>query len=112
MVWLPWRRKRISDTAQTFVEATGGGWYDSPDVIAADGGNQSDYVDTVLRGARDYAQNHGIEVGQSFDFTMTDIPMGITSPHEISFGIIVRASEYGLSANFVFDESVHFTRTA
>lgn len=43
------KRKRPQGTARTFVEDTGGGWGDSPDAVAADGGEHADYVGEMLR---------------------------------------------------------------
>lgn len=43
------KRKRPQGTARTFVEDTGGGWGDSPDAVAADGGEHTDYVGEMLR---------------------------------------------------------------
>lgn len=105
------RRKRSSSgTADTFVEATGGGWSDLPETVAADGGSQADFVSRTLERARAYALENEIPVGQEFEFTITDIPAGITSPHEISFGLMMRASEQGLSSVAIFDEKAIFTR--
>lgn len=104
------RKKKSEGTASTFVEATGGGWTDAPEVMAADGGANADYVGDVLRLARIHAVSHSIPVGEEFEFTIANIPMGITSPHEIVFGLMMRAEEFGLSAGVMFDEKVTFTR--
>ena len=104
------KKKESSETADTFVEATGGGWGDSPEVVAADGGSQADFVGHVLKQARDYALKENIAVGESFTYKITDIPRGIVGPHDIVFGIMVRASEVGLRAGVVFDEEAQFTR--
>ena len=97
-------------TADTFVEATGGGWSDSPEVVAGDGGSQADFVGQTLERARAYALENNIPVGQEFEYTIADIPLGISSPHEILFGLMVRAGEQGLRANSVLNETVFFTR--
>lgn len=97
-------------TARTFVEATGGGWGETPDVMPADGGSHADYVGDILRRAREHAEDNGVGVGEEFTYTITDIPRGISSPHEIIFGLMMRAPEYGLSADFMHDETAHFTR--
>lgn len=101
-----------SGTAATFVEATGGGWFDVPDRIAANGGSQAQYVAKTLRSAYDYAHENGIEVGVDFEFTITDIPVGIKSPHEIVFGIMMESFKYGLEAKTVNDETFYFARTS
>lgn len=104
------RKKKSHGTADTFVEATGGGWSDSPDIVAGDGGENADYVGEVLRQASEYARENGVEIDEEFEFTFTDIPRGITSPHEIMFGIIMRAHEYGLSSAGMANETAYFTR--
>lgn len=92
-----WRRKKAAEagTASTFVEATGGGWGDLPDSVPSDGGEQFDYVGQVLEQARAYAQQSKVPVGEEFQFTMTDIPVGIASPINIVFGIMMRAGGLG-----------------
>lgn len=104
------RKKRPEGTAQTFVEATGGGWGDVPDELPADGGVHADYVGEVLQRARDYADEHDIKVREEFMLRITDIPRGIRNPQEIVFGIMSRAHDYGLIAGAMFDEKVYFTR--
>lgn len=103
-------RKKPQGTAQTFVEATGGGWRDSPNTVAADGGEHAGYVGEVLHQASEYAHDQGIGVGEEFDYTITNIPRGITSPHEIMFGLMMRAQDYGLSASSMHDEKIRFIR--
>ncbi len=98
------------DTASTFVEATGGGWGDSLDAVAVDGGEQADYVGEMLRRASEYARENGVEIGEEFEYTITDIPCGITSPHEIVFGLMMRAGEYGLCPGPMLNEKAYFTR--
>lgn len=105
------RRKKRTQGAETFVEATGGGWGDADEVVAIDGGEHADYVDEVLRDASEYARRHGVAVGEEFAYTLTRIPRGIASPHEIVFGIIMRASDYGLSPGVACDETLLFVRT-
>lgn len=104
------RRKKSEGTADTFVEATGGGWNDAPDVIPADGGKHADYVGEILRRASEYARENDITVGEEFEYTLTGIPRGIVSPHEIMFGLMLRAPEYGLSSGAIFNEMAYFTR--
>lgn len=106
------RKKKSEGTARTFVEATGGGWGDTPDVISGDGGANADYVGEVLRQASEYANEQGIAVGEEFCFTITDIPVGISSPHEIIMGLMMRAHECGLSVDSAINEEVYFTRMA
>lgn len=104
------KKKAEEGVAQTFVEATGGGWRDIPEVVAVDGGEHADYVGEVLQKAYEYARETNVKIGEGFDYTLTDIPCGIVSPHEIAFGLMMRASDYGLSAGFVHDETANFTR--
>lgn len=112
------RRKRKNTpstectTTNTFVEATGGGWGESPDVVAADGGQQADFVGRVLEEARAFALDNDIPVGGEFEFKISNIPMGIDSPHEIVFGLMMRASEVGLGAGMMRDEYIYFTRVS
>ncbi len=105
------RRKPDTSTASTFVEATGGGWGDAPSVMSVDGGEHADYVGEVLRRARDYAMEQGVAIGDDFTYTLTDIPRGITSPHEIIIGLMTRARDFGLDAGIAFGEEITFTRT-
>jgi len=104
------RKKKPKGTARTFVEATGGGWNDDRDVIPGDGGEHADYVGGVLRRASEYARENDIEIGEEFEFTITDIPAGISSPHEIIFGLMMRAHEYGLRVGAIANETAYFTR--
>lgn len=113
------RKKKNARTASTFVEATGGGWSDIPESVSARGGSQEAFVRLTLERARNYAIANNIPEGSEFEFpvgvnqfelTITDIPVGIKSPHEISFGIIMLAFEYGLSASSVINEKVRFIR--
>ena len=106
------KRKKPRETASTFVEATGGGWGDSPDVIGMPSGTEGDCVAEVLRRAKDYAITDNVAVGQKFEFRITDIPMGIESPHTIIFGLMMQAADYGLRVGVVYDETVQFTRVA
>ena len=103
------KKRREEQVAQTFVEATGGGWSDSPETVAMDGGGQRDYVSEMLRRASVYAREN-VEVGEEFAFTITDIPAGIASPHEIVIGLMMQADEYGLQAGVLVNETAHFTR--
>lgn len=98
-----------TDYADTFVEATDGGWSDPPETIASDGGNQKDFVDTLLQQAQRQARET-VEIGESFTFTITNIPRGVTSPHEIVFGLMMQANQYGLSCGTIANESATFTR--
>lgn len=103
------KQRRGSDTtSDTFVEATGGGWGDPPNVVAADGGSQKSYVTQQLELASQEALQ--LEVGESFHYILKNIPAGIESPHEIIFGMIMRASEYGLSHGVASNERIRFTR--
>lgn len=107
------RRKKSGPspgTADSFVEATGGGWSDAPGIVAIDGGAQADFVGQTLERARAYALENDIPVGQEFEFTIADIPVGISSPHEIVFGLMMRAGEQGLSPGVIADEKAFFTR--
>lgn len=107
------RRKKdspSSGTADTFVEATGGGWSDPSNTVAGDGGAQADFVGQTLERARAHALENDIPVGQEFEFTITDIPAGISSPHEIIFGLMMRAGEYGLTSGAIANETAFFTR--
>lgn len=105
------RQQQVNpSTADTFVEATGGGWGDPADVIAADGGEQSDYVGLMLVLAREQAIKNDVAVGEDFTFQLVAIPRGIVSPHEIMFGLMMRAGEQGLSCGMMHDEKVIFTR--
>ncbi|HEU0266342.1 MAG TPA: hypothetical protein VFQ70_01835 [Candidatus Saccharimonadaceae bacterium] len=104
------RRKKDRSTASTFVEATGGGWSDLPDEVAADGGEHADYVGEMLRRASEYACETGVGIGEEFKFTITDIPRDLVSPHEIVFGLMMRAHEYGLAPGVMHDETAYFTR--
>ena len=106
------KKKPKEGVADTFVSATGGGWSDR-DIDGAmeiDGGEHSDYVGEVLRQASEYAKRTNVAIGQEFEFTITDIPRGIPSPHEIVMGIMMRAGEYGLSPGVMHDETARFTR--
>lgn len=103
------RRERREDVASTFVEATGGGWDDGPNEIPVDGGAHADYVGEVLKKIRDYAAEH-VGVGESFTYTITDIPVGIESPFEIVFGLMMRANDYGLQAGAMANETAQFIR--
>ena len=104
------RKKQAEGVAQTFVEATGGGWNDTPDVIALDGGKHAGYVEETLRQACNYARKNGVEVGDRFVYQITDIPRGISSPHEITVPLMMQADKYGLSTTAIYGEIVEFTR--
>lgn len=104
------RMPQDTGTAKTFVEATGGGWGDVPDVVAADGGSQKDFVRQTLEGAHRYAVENNIAVGQRFEYTISDIPKGITGPHEIVFGLMMEAGRYDLMPGAMMDEVIEFTR--
>lgn len=95
-------------TTDTFVEATGGGWSDIPSRVAGDGGAQADYVGKMLQRAK--LKSQSVAVGEEFDFTITDIPRDIASPHEIMFGMMMRASSYGLDLIVMHDETGTFVR--
>ena len=97
-------------TADTFVEATDGGWTDSPEVVAGYGGSQASYVVQVLEKAREYALENGHEPGDKFLYKLTDIPRTIHSPHEIVMSLMLQADTYGLRVNYIKDEIVHFVR--
>lgn len=97
-------------TVDTFREATGGGWGEPADVIPGDGGAHADYVGRMLERAREQALASGVAVGQSFEFTLTEIPRGISDPNEIVFGLIMRAREAGLSPGVMKNETIKFTR--
>lgn len=102
------RRKKQGPTADTFVEATGGGWSDAPDFV--DASNHDDFVADFLRRAHDYALQNEVKIGEEFQFTITHIPFGITSPHEIILPVMVRASEFGLSPVSMMGETAYFIR--
>lgn len=107
----PFRRKKKgspANTADTFVEATSAGWYDSPDQVAADGGSQRDYVTEQLEAAAEVAKQYQID--EQFEYRLTDIPAGIQSPHEIAFGIMMRAPDYGLMVDTMVDETLYVVR--
>lgn len=104
------RKKRPQGKASTFVEATGGGWGKPANVIKMPVGSEAECVAEVLRRAKERAQT--VAVGESFEFTITDIPMGIRDPHTIIFGLMMQAHEYGLSVGFAMNETVQFTRMA
>ena len=119
MRWFGWLKRRQQDaaakksknesgSADTFVEATGGGWDEPPKFVASDGGSQSDFVTSLLEQAAKQAQS--VKVGEEFIFTITDIPRGISSPHEIVFGLMMLADEYGLECGPVVNEEVWFIR--
>jgi len=103
-------RRKKKETVETFVEATGGGWFDSPEVVAIDGGSQASFVDQTLERARAHALENKIPIGKEFEFTITDIPAGISGPHEIVFGLMVQAQRYGLTPGAVINEKAFFTR--
>lgn len=102
------KSKNESGSADTFIAATGAGWVDSPQYVAGDGGSQSKFVHGLLAQARDQAQS--VEVGEEFTFRVTEIPQGITSPHEIVFGIMMIAEQYDIRCELIVDEGVRFTR--
>src|SRR5690606_13474182 len=93
--WL-FGKRSSKKTASTFVEATGGGWNDLPATVATDGGSQEGFVKEQLERARLYALENHIAIGESFEFTIDEIPVGLKSPHEIVFGMMMRANDYGL----------------
>lgn len=99
-------------TADTFMEATNGGWSSIPDTLATNGGSSADYVRRSLENARLYAVENNIAVGEDFEFTLKEIPKGIQSPHEILFGLMMQASQYGLSCTIIHDEKMSLTRTS
>lgn len=102
--------RKKKEVADTFAEAAGGSWGDAPDVIPGDGGQYADYVGETLQRAHAYALEHEIPIGQEFEFTLEDIPVGISGPHEIVFGLMMRAEEFGLSPGLMINESATFTR--
>ena len=57
-----------------------------------------------------YALEQGIAIGEDFTYTLTDIPCGIASPHEIIIGLMTRAGGFGLEAGVAFGEEITFTR--
>jgi hypothetical protein len=104
------RKAAKTGTSDTFLEATGGGWSESPEVIATEGGTQADFVDLMLSQARAHALAEDIPVGQEFEFVITNIPNGISSPHEIAFGLMIQAGRFGLEPGTIMNEKVRFTR--
>ncbi len=105
------RKKKSRGTASTFAEATGGGWHDAPPLVQVPrSGTEGDYVGKVLRQAHEYAVARNIPIGVEFEFTITNIPMDIESPHGIIFGLMVRASDYGLRPGVATNELIRFTR--
>lgn len=94
------------ETVDTFVEATDGGWGDPAEAIPVDGGSQRNYVEDQLESARRQALNEGLEPGDTLKYKLTRIPKGITSPHEIAFGIMMQASRYGFTPGVMHDETI------
>lgn len=74
-----------------------------------DGGLHAVYVAQQLETARKSAET--LEVGESFEYALTDLPEEWESRYEIFFGITMCASDYGLSSVRVIDDNVTFTRT-
>lgn len=105
-----WGFKGKKKTADTFVEATGGGWGDSPDTIPIDGGSHADFVNETLRRAKQHAVNRDVKVGEEFEYTITDIPRGISGPHEIVMGLMMQSGKVGLRFEYSRNEEVCFTR--
>ena len=104
------KKKPGPETVDTFVEATGGGWGESPNTIAGDGGTQVDFVEQTLQSARQFAITHNIPVGKEFEYTIADIPAGISGPHEITIGLLMQAERYGLMPGAILNETAYFTR--
>ncbi len=100
---------RTDEVEDTFVSATGGGWNEAPEVIQADGGEYRDYVAEQLERARQQADKEGLKPGDVLRYRLVDIPRGIVSPHEISFGMMIRASEYGFTPGVMNNELINLT---
>lgn len=102
------RRAIGEGTAKTFVEATGGGWGNPPDVVPVEGGPETDFALQTLRLAHEYAVKNDIPIGGEFDYVITNIPQGISSPHTIMFSVMLYADQFGLHPESFVDEKVHF----
>jgi len=100
----------VKATSSTFEKATGGGWADAPEKILVTGGTHDEFVEATLKSAYAYAIEKDVSVGEVFDFTIIHIPSGIGSPHEIIFGLLMRAGNYGLSSIGVMNETASFKR--
>lgn len=103
------RRSKVNDT---FVQATGGGW-DGPH-CSMEIGCDADIISFVRRSleqAREYADRTGLDVGEEFSFTLTDIPSGLSGPHNAVATLAMRASLYGLKFMGRRDEVVRFSNT-
>ncbi|OYX42414.1 hypothetical protein B7Y94_03470 [Candidatus Saccharibacteria bacterium 32-49-12] len=108
--WFLKKKSSANSTASTFVESTSAGWSDLPESIPDNGGEQAEFVNQTLARAHAEAIDRGVAIGDEFKFQITDIPVGIASPHEIVFGLIGQAHRYGLRCNVVCDEAAYFVR--
>ena len=91
-------------TANTFAEAMGKKVQHEPVFTSADS-PYNDYVDNILRKAREYSEN---QQGPLFDFVIDEIPTGINHPHEITTPIILKAGNYGLMVHSITRERIRF----
>lgn len=102
--------RRLGDMAANFVDATDGGWYDTPKVVSADGGNYTAYVAQQLEFARSEAMS--LPVGAQIEYTLRGVPRGIHTPHDIVFGMMMKSEDYGLRFEHSFNETFAFTKIA
>ena len=56
------------------------------------------------------ADENMVEIGESFAFRLTHMPVGISSPHEIAMGFMMGALEYDLKPGIMVNEEIEFTR--
>ena len=101
-----------SKIASTFRKATGGGWGNSPESVSTKDNPYNDYVDEILKKMKEYSDEIYSEQGcdSELEYTLDEIPMGITHPNEIVLPLFLKAGEYGLRVTFVCNENIRFTR--
>ena len=83
---------------------------DAASAMAADSDSQESYVASQLELAQQQAAS--LPIGESFTYRLTDIPTKISSPHEIIFGMMMLARQYGLQAGSMINEEIDFTRVS
>jgi hypothetical protein len=103
------KKKPKPDVADRFFKEADGGWPDLPDEVAADGGSQADFVKATLEHVLEYAKDNDIAIGETFEFTIRDIPVGISNSLEIILGLTMQADKYGLLLSRIVDETATFT---
>ena len=95
MSWLK-RGKRPPSIGATLAELMGGDINPLDDAVTGCIARVQ-FIHATLQDAQWLAEKNGVEVGDSFNYTISGFPPGISDPIKIAHGLMVRANMYGLA---------------